>query len=259
MTLFFLLLLVHLVADFYIQRKIWIECKIKHKEKSLGLFKHVLSHFALNAIVLFPFLGLSPLFFGALFTIVLTHYAIDIWKTYQGFYLQSFLIDQSAHVLILALVCAYIAQPDVAQWHAVLSEFTKIHHLIVLAIFLFAWKPLSLIIQLILSGYTEQMHASENAAQSAQQNKGGLTNAGEWIGILERYLVIIFVMLGQFAGVGFLLAAKSVFRFGDMRRQQDRKLTEYIMLGTLFSVTFAILLGLLARYAIGAIDATGTL
>jgi hypothetical protein len=53
--------------------------------------------------------------------------------------------------------------------------------------------------------------------------------------------------MGQYAGIGFLLAAKSVFRFGDMRREQDRKLTEYIMLGTLLSFTFALLLGLLVK------------
>jgi hypothetical protein len=109
MTLFLLLLLVHLVADFYLQRKSWIDSKIKHKEKSIGLFKHILTHLGLNAVVLAAFLGITPTFFAVLFTIVLTHYAIDIWKTYQGFYLKSFLIDQSAHIFILALLSAYIA------------------------------------------------------------------------------------------------------------------------------------------------------
>ncbi|MFC4699452.1 DUF3307 domain-containing protein [Glaciecola siphonariae] len=246
MTLFLLLLLVHLVADFYLQRKSWIDSKIKHKEKSVGLFKHVLTHLALNAIVLYSFLGLTATFFVVLFTIVLTHYAIDIWKTYQGFYLKSFLIDQCAHITILALICAYIAQPDVSLWHDIASEYTQAQHLIILATFLFAWKPLSLIIQLILTPFTKDMNA--NASQ--EQDNPGLPYAGEWIGILERFLVIIFVMLGQYAGIGFLLAAKSVFRFGDMRREQDRKLTEYIMLGTLFSVTLAIALGLFAIYAL---------
>jgi len=246
MTLFLLLLLVHLVADFYLQRKSWIESKVKYKEKSIGLFKHILTHTGLNAVVLFAYVGISPLFFGALLTIVLTHYAIDIWKTYQGFYLKSFLIDQSAHIVVLSLVAAFIAQPDVARWHAVLSEFTQAQHLMILATFLFAWKPISLIIQLILRPYTSQMN---NEGSSKQ----GLPFAGEWIGVLERFLVTIFVMIGQFAGVGFLLAAKSIFRFGDLRREQDRKLTEYIMLGTLFSVTIAILLGLLARYGLSAL------
>ncbi|WP_371193099.1 DUF3307 domain-containing protein [Glaciecola sp. SC05] len=246
MTLFLLLLLVHLVADFYLQRKAWIESKIKYKEKSIGLFKHILTHLGLNAVVLYAFLGISPAFFAVLAIIVLTHYAIDIWKTYQGFYLKSFLMDQCAHIFILALVSAYIAQPDLQKWHGVATEFTELKHLIVLAVFLFAWKPLSLIIQLILSPYTKEMQQNDK--------NPGLPYAGEWIGILERFLVIIFVMLGQFAGIGFLLAAKSVFRFGDMRREQDRKLTEYIMLGTLFSVTLAILLGLLASYAIGLVS-----
>jgi len=83
-----------------------------------------------------------------------------------------------------------------------------------------------------------------------QDTKPGLPFAGEWIGILERFLIIVFVLLGQFAGVGFLLAAKSVFRFGDMRREKDRQLTEYIMLGTLYSFTFAILLGILAKHVL---------
>lgn len=246
MTLFLLLLLVHLVADFYLQRKSWIASKVKYKEKSIGLFKHILTHTGLNAVVLFAYVGISPLFFGALLTIVLTHYAIDIWKTYQGFYLKSFLIDQCAHIVVLSLVAAFIVQPDVVRWHAVLSEFTQAQHLMILATFLFAWKPISLIIQLILRPYTSQMNDEGSSKQ-------GLPFAGEWIGVLERFLVIIFVMIGQFAGVGFLLAAKSIFRFGDLRREQDRKLTEYIMLGTLFSVTIAILLGLLARYGLSAL------
>lgn len=245
MTIFLLLLLVHLIADFYLQRTAWIQSKIKYKEKSIGLFKHVLTHLGLNAIVLWVFLGFSPFFFGALALIVLSHYAIDIWKTYQGFYLKSFLIDQASHIVILALVSAYIAQPDLTMWHIIASDFTQLNHLIVFAVFLFAWKPLSLIIQLILAPYTKEMQTTDT--------NPGLPYAGEWIGILERFLVIIFVMLGQFAGIGFLLAAKSVFRFGDMRREQDRKLTEYIMLGTLFSVTLAFLLGLLANYLISSL------
>jgi len=51
MTLFVFLLLAHLIADFYLQRKPWIDCKIKNKEKSPGLFKHILTHLVLNSIL----------------------------------------------------------------------------------------------------------------------------------------------------------------------------------------------------------------
>jgi hypothetical protein len=71
-----------------------------------------------------------------------------------------------------------------------------------------------------------------------------LANAGKYIGILERLFVFVFVVTGQWQAVGFLLAAKSVFRFGDLKESKDRKLTEYILIGTLLSFGMAILTGL---------------
>ncbi|BAO56575.1 hypothetical protein NMS_2566 [Nonlabens marinus S1-08] len=71
-----------------------------------------------------------------------------------------------------------------------------------------------------------------------------LKNAGNWIGIIERLLVFIFIVVGQFGAVGFLLAAKSVFRFGDLNREHNMKLTEYVLIGTLLSFGIAILTGL---------------
>jgi hypothetical protein len=44
--------------------------------------------------------------------------------------------------------------------------------------------------------------------------------------------------------IGFLIAAKSVFRFGDLSQSKDRKLTEYILIGTLLSFGIAITTGL---------------
>ena len=40
-----------------------------------------------------------------------------------------------------------------------------------------------------------------------------------------------------------LLAAKSVFRFGELSKAQDIKTTEYVLIGTLASFTVAILVG----------------
>jgi hypothetical protein len=78
-------------------------------------------------------------------------------------------------------------------------------------------------------------------------NKGGdtsLPNAGKWIGRLERILILTFILVKQFEAIGFLIAAKSVFRFGDLRDESDRKRTEYILIGTLISFTITIGLGL---------------
>ncbi len=72
-----------------------------------------------------------------------------------------------------------------------------------------------------------------------------LSDAGKYIGILERLFVFAFILTGHWEAVGFLLAAKSVFRFGDLKESKDRKLTEYILIGTLLSFGIAIFLGAL--------------
>jgi hypothetical protein len=77
----------------------------------------------------------------------------------------------------------------------------------------------------------------------------GLPNAGKLIGRLERLLILIFVTSGNLTGVGFLLTAKSVFRFGDIKDDNTQKRTEYYLIGSLASFTVAIVLGYAARFA----------
>jgi hypothetical protein len=80
------------------------------------------------------------------------------------------------------------------------------------------------------------------------QKDESLMEAGKYIGILERLFVFAFVILGHWEAIGFLLAAKSIFRFGDLKESKDRKLTEYMLIGTLISFGIAILAGLSYLY-----------
>jgi hypothetical protein len=77
-----------------------------------------------------------------------------------------------------------------------------------------------------------------------------LQNAGKYIGILERLFVFLFIMSGYFASIGFLMAAKSIFRFGDLTKSNDRKLTEYVLIGTLMSFGLAIAAGFCAKFVL---------
>lgn len=240
MTTFLLLLLAHLIADFYLQSHSWIIDKVKYKEKSLGLFKHILVHLVLSLLVLLGTQELNANILIALLIIVLSHYLIDIWKTYMGFTTKFFVLDQLAHILVIVAVSLWLSGIDAQAIMVFIIEKFSSNYIIVLMAYLFAYKPLSILIQLLMRPYLIQFDSNKN-------ENHGLEKAGEYIGGLERFLIITFVILEQYAGIGFLLAAKSVFRFGDMRRQQDRKLTEYIMLGSLLSFTFALLLGLLVR------------
>lgn len=50
--------------------------------------------------------------------------------------------------------------------------------------------------------------------------------------------------MGSYEGVGFLLAAKSVFRFGELNKAKEIQTTEYVLIGTFASFTIAILTGI---------------
>ncbi|MDX1471964.1 MAG: DUF3307 domain-containing protein, partial [Flavobacteriaceae bacterium] len=76
-------------------------------------------------------------------------------------------------------------------------------------------------------------------------------DAGKYIGILERLFVFTFILLGHWEAVGFLLTAKSVFRFGDLKDSRHRKLTEYVLIGTLLSFGIATLTALAVSVFIG--------
>jgi hypothetical protein len=70
-------------------------------------------------------------------------------------------------------------------------------------------------------------------------------------GLLERLLVFVFAATNHWEGVGFLVAAKSIFRFGDLTNAHDRKLTEYILIGTMLSFGIATLAAILYVWANG--------
>ncbi len=73
-----------------------------------------------------------------------------------------------------------------------------------------------------------------------------LPRAGRYIGWLERFLILTAVLLQAPTAVGLVLAAKSVFRFGEISR--NRQAAEYFLIGTLISVSEAVLVGLLVHW-----------
>ena len=65
-------------------------------------------------------------------------------------------------------------------------------------------------------------------------------NAGALIGNIERWLILMFVILQRYDAIGLLIAAKSIIRFGDSQTQKS----EYVLAGTLISIFIAVLAGL---------------
>ena len=73
---------------------------------------------------------------------------------------------------------------------------------------------------------------------------------GATIGVIERLLIATFVLTGNQAAIGFVVAAKTLARF---RQLDDRDFAEYYLLGTLASVGVALASALAASAALGTL------
>lgn len=144
-----------------------------------------------------------------------------------------FLLDQLLHLVIISLV-VFLNNPYKINFQKIYSTETLLFTLAILTVTFVT----SILMKIIMSKW------------SLEENKTdvSLENAGKYIGILERLFVFGFIVLNQWSAIGFLITAKSVFRFSDLSRAKDRKLTEYILIGTLISFGLAILVGLLYQY-----------
>jgi len=68
---------------------------------------------------------------------------------------------------------------------------------------------------------------------------------GRVIGLLERVLLYLFILQGQYGAIGFVLAAKAFTRFKAL---DDRPFAEYVLIGTLLSACLALAAGDLVRH-----------
>jgi hypothetical protein len=107
-------------------------------------------------------------------------------------------------------------------------------------------KPTSVLVAIFLKPWTAHLKPVKPVRVT-----DSLQFAGQQIGYLERLLILSFILLNQFAAIGFLIAAKSVFRFGELQHARETKLTEYVLLGTLASFACTLLIGLLASALLG--------
>ena len=92
-----------------------------------------------------------------------------------------------------------------------------------------------------------------DATGEATQTGGGHPKGGQMIGRLERLLIVLFVFANAPTAIGFLVTAKSILRFGEIKDRDAQKEAEYIIIGTLMSFGVALVVSYLARLTLGAI------
>ena len=98
--------------------------------------------------------------------------------------------------------------------------------------FLMILNEINLLIRYIL----EKLQLAPISELQQQQIDEKQFRTGRVIGFLERIFVFLFILMGQYTAIGFVLAAKGVVRYPEFG---NRNFAEYILIGTLLSVLMA--------------------
>jgi hypothetical protein len=228
--LLILQLLAHLVSDFYLQTETSCKSKADNAFKSRHLYFHALITFACAWLF-----SLNVGYWWAALLVAVLHLMIDglksVFKDKRG----AFFIDQLMHLAVIVATVITFNNIDEVSFPTWLPE-TKV--LLWIVAFVFCLRPANFFIQNIFKD------AKISIPDSGKGNS--LPNAGRVIGNMERMLSLVFVMLGQYEAIGFLLAAKSLLRF----RETDTVKSEYVLVGTLLSFGIAILVGVAVKLLI---------
>ncbi len=227
----------------YILSDFMIKPKLRFLEK--GASGKNIKLLIINALTV----GVMSYFLMGVFThvwipliITVTNFAINfskyfIKKTSVGI----FISEQIFHLLVISVCWLVFTRQFYIFTDFVYELSCNDKFWYILSGYLIITTPLSVFISKVTSRWNADLH------QTSDQS---LKDAGKWIGIIERILILTFIIIGEFEIIGFLLAAKSVFRFGDLKDNKDRKRTEYILTGTLISFSSSIFIGLFVKMMI---------
>lgn len=244
------LLFAHIIMDFLLQSSKMVKAKTEGtlKERITSNLIHSGLH-ALAAYVVVMQWGnwILPL------VILISHFLIDFFlksrtkrrdSIHEKKGMRLFILDQMLHLAVIVCLWLTITNQfaEVKDWFVSLIDRNTIWKYLIA--YMLVLSPVSIVIKMFIKKWEEEVNKKKNQQQINVEEQG-LNQAGQWIGYMERVLVLTFVVLGYWEAIGFLLAAKSIFRYGDLKENKDIRMTEYVLIGTLASFSWAIIIGLI--------------
>jgi hypothetical protein len=232
------LLTAHLISDFIIQTDALVKRRFEKKWLSGWLYFH-----GIIAGLLTYCLAWRWDVIWLPIAVAVSHILIDGFKSQAKDTARSFLLDQLVHLILIVIFWGILEN---VNWSYVLWILIGISldvkvWIVIVAYLAILW-PVGYGIGKITTPWRQEIES---------ETTRGLKNAGLWIGRLERVLILTFVLLKQFEAIGFLIAAKSIFRFSEIKDPEHRKEAEYILIGTMLSFTLAIILGVFVSWVLG--------
>ncbi len=223
------LLLSHLLADFVLQPRSWIENRRLKHFRSPGLYLHG----CIAGIAALLLIGFA--YWPVAVVIWLSHTVIDGWKSYRKDTIGWFVADQALHLAVIIGCWAFIfiRMPDIGAAVDRLAA-NRAAWILVLGI-VFLTTPAGIMIGQMTRSWREKIENAES-----------LADAGKWIGVIERLIVLILILAGQYAAISILIGAKGIIRFNEKDRPEIK--TEYLVIGTLISIGTAMIVGVAIKY-----------
>lgn len=229
----------HLFADFIFQPQSWST----GKSKNILTLNHV--YHGIVVFVFAYFLSFDFGFWWSALLITIVHFLTDILKSHLEIKAQEkgnnrnyFFLDQFTHIVSLVLISVLYNQYTSIDFIFDLP----IEGIMITAAFVFCAKPANILIKNIFRTFSidiPKINDLDKPQEDASIHETSLPNAGKLIGIMERFLVLALILVGQFSAVGLIIAAKSILRFRSTVKN------EYILVGTLLSFGIAVLIGIL--------------
>lgn len=243
----------HILGDFLLQS----DWEAGRKTKPSILLKHA----GVHALLSYGLLGVwtaiwVPLIIGC------SHCLIDLAKAKSGRRdsVRALLADQGAHGLVLLVLtwsAPFLIPESPLFWAEVLGP-VYLRALVLIAGFVLTVHAGGVLIKQAVQPYFEQLEAERERKSGQSARSQGLDKGGKIIGMLERSLVFLFLLIGQPSGLGFLVAAKSIFRIAELKDPEERMEAEYIILGTLMSFAYGIAAAYGTMYCLSLLQSAPT-
>ncbi len=265
MTVLFLLCLAHVCADFVLQTEGWV------RGRGEGKLRYYLLHGLWVALTLFLALQFYGLWTAAILASLISclHLLVDALKDRlsrgrkPAARLLMFIMDQLLHLCLLAAVwqCVDLHEaPGVTAFYrslltpralaafASLSPARAVFPLDKLLCTAIAYVVAMFGGASLIRAFLDALKVAPR--EDAVQQSPSQFQVGKYIGVLERGLLLTFVLIDALSAVGFVIAAKSLARYKEL---DNRGFAEYYLVGTLASALWALAAGLGARALLTAL------
>jgi hypothetical protein len=243
-TAFLILLLAHILGDFYFQSNKLAKQKSKSFQSAL---KHCIIYAVTCFLIAIPVYDTS-IVIGFAF-LAISHFLIDFSKY---FYINKaskennfkpenertvYIIDQLFHLITIAIIAYSLAANNyIITVLPGVSSFFEIIGIPIekafswLLVLLLIWKPTNITIKILINLHKPQEKFEANDEE---------IKAGGFIGLLERLIILVLLSINQYSAIGLVLTAKSIARYDKISK--DQTFAEYYLLGTLLSAIFVII------------------